>query len=274
MGYAFIDALAPKHLLDLDACTKCGKCHAACPATATGYPLSPRDLVLDLREVAEGSMGNRAALGICTAVPGARPDPRRPIKPETLWSCMQCMACVEICPVGIEHVPIINQMRRALVEKGEMDGQLQQTLGDHLHLRELLRRGETEARALGEGPRLRGQGHPQEPGGGALVRRRLRVLRPAQPEGDSVARAHPPPRRSRLRDPLRRRADRRQRRAPRRRGGPLRRPCGGERRHDLRVQLRPHPHLRPAQLQHAEERVPAVRRQRGTSCTTRSSSSS
>jgi Fe-S oxidoreductase len=127
VGYAFIDALAPKHLLDLDACTKCGKCHAACPATASGYPLSPRDLVLDLREVAEGGLGNRAALGI---------EPRFPehaeilgtIKPETLWSCMQCMACVEICPVGIEHVPIINQMRRALVERGEMDGQLQQTL--------------------------------------------------------------------------------------------------------------------------------------------------
>ena len=127
VGYAFIDALSPKHLLNLDACTKCGKCHAACPATNTGYPLSPRDVILDLREVAEGAMGNRAALGI---------EPRFPdhaeilgtIKPETLWSCMQCMACVEICPVGIEHVPIINQMRRALVERGEMDGQLQQTL--------------------------------------------------------------------------------------------------------------------------------------------------
>jgi Fe-S oxidoreductase len=127
VGYAFIDALSPKHLLDLDACTKCGKCHAACPATNTGYPLSPRDVILDLREVAEGAMGSRAALGI---------EPRFPdhaeilgtIKPETLWSCMQCMACVEICPVGIEHVPIINQMRRALVERGEMDGQLQQTL--------------------------------------------------------------------------------------------------------------------------------------------------
>jgi Fe-S oxidoreductase len=127
VGYAFIDALSPKHLLDLDACTKCGKCHAACPATATGYPLSPRDLVLDLREVAEGSMGNRAALGI----PPRFPDHAEilgTIKPETLWSCMQCMACVEICPVGIEHVPMINQMRRALVERGEMDGQLQQTL--------------------------------------------------------------------------------------------------------------------------------------------------
>jgi Fe-S oxidoreductase len=127
VGYATIDALSPKHLLDLDACTKCGKCHAACPATASGYPLSPRDLILDLREVAEGSMGNRALLGI----PPRFPDHAEilgTIKPETLWSCMQCMACVEICPVGIEHVPIINQMRRQLVERGEMDSQLQSTL--------------------------------------------------------------------------------------------------------------------------------------------------
>jgi Fe-S oxidoreductase len=127
VGYATIDALSWRHLLDLDACTKCGKCHAACPAAASGYPLSPRDLVLDLREVAEGAMGNRALLGVGprfpdhTAILGT-------IKPETLWSCMQCMACVEICPVGIEHVPIINQMRRQLVERGEMDAQLQGTL--------------------------------------------------------------------------------------------------------------------------------------------------
>jgi Fe-S oxidoreductase/nitrate reductase gamma subunit len=127
VGYATIDALAPKHLLDLDACTKCGKCHAACPATASGYPLSPRDLILDLREIAEGAYGNRAALRIPPRFPG-HAEILGPIKPETLWSCMQCMACVEICPVGIEHVPIINQMRRALVERGEMDGQLQQTL--------------------------------------------------------------------------------------------------------------------------------------------------
>ncbi|HWB56028.1 MAG TPA: (Fe-S)-binding protein, partial [Gaiellaceae bacterium] len=111
VGYATIDALAPKHLLDLDACTKCGKCHAACPATATGYPLSPRDLVLDLREVAEGAMGNRAALRIPPRFP-EHAELLGTIKPDTLWSCMQCMACVEICPVGIEHVPIINQMRR------------------------------------------------------------------------------------------------------------------------------------------------------------------
>lgn len=128
VGYQFIRDLTPRHLLDLDACTKCGKCHAACPATASGYPLSPRDLILDLREVAEGSIGIRAALEIEPLFDPGRSILGDPIRPETLWSCMQCMACVEICPVGIEHVPIINQMRRGLVERGEMDGQLQSTL--------------------------------------------------------------------------------------------------------------------------------------------------
>jgi len=118
VGYAFIDSLLPKHLLDLDACTKCGKCHAACPATATGYPLSPRDLVLDLREVAEGSMGNRAALGIAPEFP-EHAQILGTIKSETLWSCMQCMACVEICPVGIEHLPILIGSRRGLVSNGD-----------------------------------------------------------------------------------------------------------------------------------------------------------
>jgi Fe-S oxidoreductase/nitrate reductase gamma subunit len=128
VGYQLITDLAPRHLLDLDACTKCGKCHAACPATASGYPLSPRDLILDLREVAEGSLGIRSGLGIEPLYDAKQSILGDPIRPETLWSCMQCMACVEICPVGIEHVPIINELRRGLVERGEMDSQLQSTL--------------------------------------------------------------------------------------------------------------------------------------------------
>ena len=128
VGYQRITDLAPRHLLDLDACTKCGKCHDACPATASGYPLSPRDLILDLREFAEGSMGIRAGLGVEPLFEEKASILGNPIRPETLWSCMQCMACVEICPVGIEHVPIINQLRRGLVERGEMDSQLQATL--------------------------------------------------------------------------------------------------------------------------------------------------
>ena len=117
VGYGRITDLSWQHLVSLDSCTRCGKCHAACPATISGYPLSPRDLILDLREVAWRSR-----------VEERRPVLGDPIRPETLWSCTQCMACVEICPVGIEHVPIINQLRRRLVEQGEMEPLLQPTL--------------------------------------------------------------------------------------------------------------------------------------------------
>ena len=114
VGYGKIGDLSWQHRVSLDACTKCGKCHVACPATASGYPLSPRDVILDLRELS-------AHVG-ADAVIGER------IRPDTIWSCTQCMACVEICPVGIEHVPIINQLRRRLVEEGELDPMLQSTL--------------------------------------------------------------------------------------------------------------------------------------------------
>jgi Fe-S oxidoreductase len=128
VGYGTILDFPPHYLIQLDACTKCGKCHAACPATNSGYPLSPRDLILDLREVAEGALGIRHELHLEPLHGPKKNIIGDIIRPETLWSCMQCMACVEICPVGIEHVPIINQMRRRLVERGEMDATLQQTL--------------------------------------------------------------------------------------------------------------------------------------------------
>ncbi len=135
VGYGTIADLTWRHALSLDACTKCGKCTEACPAAASGYPLSPRDLILDLREVADAAGGIHAAAGVGgVGAAAALPDPRGAplarsvVRPETLWSCMQCMACVEICPVGIEHVPIINQLRRRLVDEGEMDSLLQSTL--------------------------------------------------------------------------------------------------------------------------------------------------
>jgi Fe-S oxidoreductase/nitrate reductase gamma subunit len=125
VGYALVTDISPKFLLQVDACTKCGKCHEVCPATNSGYPLSPRDLVLDLREQAEGTLGLRALLRI---PPRFSVDQTLTLRPETIWSCMQCMACMVVCPVGIEHVPLINQVRRRLVEQGEMDPKLQSTL--------------------------------------------------------------------------------------------------------------------------------------------------
>jgi Fe-S oxidoreductase len=137
-GYGSLADFSPVHLLHLDACTKCGKCHEACPALATGKPLSPRDVVLELREQANAAMkdvGIGGVLGVLirgqAAENGgyARPVIRDDgVHADTVWSCMQCNACVEACPVGIEQAPIINQLRRRLVEEGELHPNLQTTL--------------------------------------------------------------------------------------------------------------------------------------------------
>ena len=136
-GYGVLADFSPLHLLELDACTKCGKCHEACPANATGRPLSPRDVILELREqsnhaFAAGGIGgvlgglvNGSAGGDGFTVSVIGDDG---VRTETVWSCMQCNACVEVCPVGIEQAPIINQLRRRLVEEGELDQNLQSTL--------------------------------------------------------------------------------------------------------------------------------------------------
>jgi Fe-S oxidoreductase len=125
-GVAKITDFNWKQLLNLDACTKCGRCHEACPARAVGAPLSPRDVILSLREFANaalesGQVPDAAELDVHGKAPGQ-------VAMETLWSCRTCMACVEICPVAVEHVPIIVEMRRKLVEDGAMDPLLKKTL--------------------------------------------------------------------------------------------------------------------------------------------------
>jgi len=125
-GARFITDFNWKQLLSLDACTKCGRCHEACPARAVGAPLSPRDVILSLREFANRTLSSaqipaEAELDVHGKGPGQ-------VAMETLWACRTCMACVEVCPVAIEHVPIIVQLRRKLVEEGQMDPQLRKTL--------------------------------------------------------------------------------------------------------------------------------------------------
>lgn len=125
-GYKTITDLTWKNLLHLDACTKCGRCQEACPANAVGAPLSPRDVILSLREFANKALSAKelpaeAELDIHGKDVGQ-------VFMETLWSCRTCLACVEICPVAVEHVPIIVQMRRNLVEAGQMEPLLEKTL--------------------------------------------------------------------------------------------------------------------------------------------------
>jgi Fe-S oxidoreductase len=126
VGAQYITDFSWKQLLNLDACTKCGRCHEACPARATGAPLSPRDVILSLREFANRTLSSaelppEVELDVHGKGPGQ-------VAMETLWACRTCMACVEVCPVAIEHVPVIVQMRRKLVEEGQMDPQLKKTL--------------------------------------------------------------------------------------------------------------------------------------------------
>ena len=115
LGAAAITDLSRKELLDLYACTECGRCQGACPAWNTGKPLSPKLLVMDLRdhlfergpEIVEA----RAAGTDLEPVPMV-PDV---VDEEVLWACTTCGACMQECPVDIEHIDTIVDMRRNLV---------------------------------------------------------------------------------------------------------------------------------------------------------------
>lgn len=119
LGVSRIDHLTWKDLLDLDACTECGRCEVNCPAFVTAKPLSPKKLILDMRGVLDGRLTGLDGAGTKSLVGDV-------IHTETLWSCTTCRACMEQCPVMIEHVPKIVGMRRHLVmEQSDFPGDLQ-----------------------------------------------------------------------------------------------------------------------------------------------------
>jgi Fe-S oxidoreductase/nitrate reductase gamma subunit len=104
-GISTIEAFPRKDLLDLVACTECGRCQDACPAWNTGKPLTPKGVIIDLRDVllAKGRGGNgKAMVG-------------EVVSEDVLWACTTCGACHQACPVLIEPIPKIIQMRRFLV---------------------------------------------------------------------------------------------------------------------------------------------------------------
>ncbi|MFC3025041.1 (Fe-S)-binding protein [Vibrio zhugei] len=114
-------------LLGFDACVQCGRCEAVCPAFAAGQPLNPKKLIQDMVVGFAGGTDEKYA---GSPYPGkhigdAKGNPHQPIvggvvNADTLWSCTTCRACVEECPMMIEHVDAIVDMRRFLtLEKGE-----------------------------------------------------------------------------------------------------------------------------------------------------------
>jgi Fe-S oxidoreductase len=119
-GVNLIEEFTWKQLLDLDACTMCGRCTSVCPAHATGKPLDPREIILKSGEVMAATASH---------APGGKVSPPlsadseikvnanslfERITAEEIWSCTSCKACDEICPVNIEILDKILDMRRYL----------------------------------------------------------------------------------------------------------------------------------------------------------------
>lgn len=144
LGVKALPDFSWKDLLDLDACTECGRCQEVCPAYAVGKPLNPKRFILDLqrqmrgldREQVAPAAGWALAPGPLAAAALAAPpeDPAleivgRSIDPEVIWSCTTCNGCVEVCPVEIEHVPKIIDLRRyQVMEEAAIDETPQQAL--------------------------------------------------------------------------------------------------------------------------------------------------
>jgi Fe-S oxidoreductase len=127
-------------LLSFDACVQCGRCEAACPAFAAEQPLNPKKLIQDLANALGPGTDSRYA---------GNPHPGRPvgqarggraqaligadamIHPDTLWSCTTCRACVYECPMMIEHVDAVIDLRRfQTLELGAAPGKAAETLAE------------------------------------------------------------------------------------------------------------------------------------------------
>ncbi len=200
-----------KDLLDFDACTECGRCTAVCPANTVGKELSPRDIILGLRDLmherprdafglvaADGDGASAIApLAGTTPADGASTtdvEERKPLpiigavpatSPAPLWQCTTCAACMEACPVFIEQMPKIVDMRRFLVmEEADFPDSMQEAVMS------LERRGHpfsgTQATRLdwAEGLNVRHVGEAKDAEvllwvgcGGALVERNQHVTR-------------------------------------------------------------------------------------------------
>ncbi len=122
-GVGRFDQFTWKDLFDAYSCTECGRCQMVCPANQTGKPLNPRQVVKDLRVnmIKNGSAvrrGEEPAIPLIGGDGRAGDDERADgsVSADSIWSCTSCGACMEACPVFIEHLPKILQMRRHLVE--------------------------------------------------------------------------------------------------------------------------------------------------------------
>ena len=101
------------------ACAECGRCDRACPSFNSGYPLSPKMLIHEVKQLVRAAEPAQDFVGDA-------------VKREEIWACATCSACMEQCPVFNEHIPLLIEMRRYLVAHAEVEPRLQETL-EHLN---------------------------------------------------------------------------------------------------------------------------------------------
>ena len=116
-------------VLNLEACTRCGRCHEICPATYTGLPLSPRELILDIRNFLRKKEGD-IFIGEYEELLNTKKDELIDdiILSSSLWTCTTCLSCSEHCPALINHLPFVAKLRKELIDKGKVDPGIQEAL--------------------------------------------------------------------------------------------------------------------------------------------------
>ena len=113
------DHFSVKQVLDMYSCTECGRCSSVCPAAATGKPLAPRQFLLNLRD----NIYAQQSTWIAKKAKGETPEfdvvvgEGKAVSDEVVWSCVQCRACEEACPVNIEYVDKMVDIRQHLVQE-------------------------------------------------------------------------------------------------------------------------------------------------------------
>ena len=146
LGVKRIEEYSWKSLMDLDACMNCGRCEEVCPAHISGVPLSPRKLIRDMKDhltdVGPALLKAHSAAGTETersplfgeAAVGV---PQPAVLEDELWGCRTCGACQQECPVYVEHIPKIVDMRRYLVmtesKMSESAQQFLKNMDDRMH---------------------------------------------------------------------------------------------------------------------------------------------
>jgi Fe-S oxidoreductase len=132
-GASRLEEFTWRQLYSALSCAECGRCDRVCPAHLSGFPLSPKMLIHHFKElVFSPASGHNpvahAAAAEQAAEPGGGGFVGGVIKPEEIWACTTCFACMERCPVFNEHVPLITEMRRHLVTEGEVEERIQEVL--------------------------------------------------------------------------------------------------------------------------------------------------